>query len=420
MSNITIKIYFKQVDFNQANHLNFSNKSNLAKTNSTVSKSSHQSDHGPMIITPGSYGLERKFNEWVNYNAIMQFKDANLRHHHSLNNRKSYNDVIHMETARLVTPSNPVTNNSSTASNLKSAANKSNTETICVQPVNFNKICESAGIDTPATQTAQNHPNLSSANSYSSYLGGQFSYTPPAVSGLKNNTSNNNTQPIGNRLKYLQDRTPEIILTNMTLNPGENTYKVDLSLGMNSFKTGNRYQLELITISVGPYTFIQDKLEPLFGFDYISKPHEITLEKNFTPVYGNIPMLEDSCSQNSQTQDSQRDTIKEEDDNEQYFSANNMNKSLFTSFVHSIKLKVQLGSISNSKGVIIKLSFHPIELVPVFPQDTITSSYITRNNQQLESDVDFLVKNDDHDKATFYLIEKVRDIDLGSGYTGLV
>ena len=396
---VTLKVYFKKGDFHQefsrANHVpndfELQNSADTKRTNSKEKQpltkvSSMNTSSATSIQPPSSYGQDRRFTDWINSTVISQFRDNPRSHGPGSQSKKIFSDKIEMETCKIIKSS------------------KNNLESICIQPVNFNKICESNPGGSPDTTPSHLMSN----------------YGKPAL--------NASTSKI---VKNLENRTPEIELQDLTLKEGENKFKIDLYKGALNFKAGLRYQLEVITLSVGPYIFIQDKLEPLFGFDYISRPHEISLDKNYTPTVGALPNLvsrddhdhpKSATNQSASKNDTstQSDTEKENpstanDDtlnNEQdmdvdaYFPTSNMNRSLFTSFVHSIKLKVALGSLSNNNGIIIKLQFFPQELVPVFPQETITSSYITRKDEQIDFDVDFIIKNDDYDKSIVYLIEE--------------
>ena len=125
-----------------------------------------------------------------------------------------------------------------------------------------------------------------------------------------------------------------------------------------------RYCLKAISICMGPYVFLEESSCRIFAFDMIKRPHKLTLEKQ-----------ESICK-----------------------------KPLFTSFVHTIKLKLVIGDDVQG-GVCLKLAFDPIELVGIFATDTLSSSMVMRNSVQLDTDVEFSIDVDEDDNVL--LVERL-------------
>ena len=148
----------------------------------------------------------------------------------------------------------------------------------------------------------------------------------------------------------------------LLLNQGENSYSLEID--SEDFKPNTSYQISGLTLEVGPYKFIEDDSANLnFRLDCITRPHKLSLDK------------------------------------EELLSK----KQLFTSFVHTVKLKLTIGDDTEG-GCVLKLLFDPIELEPIFNSETITSSYIMRGDQQLDSDVEFALSIDEND---IYLLTEV-------------
>jgi hypothetical protein len=179
------------------------------------------------------------------------------------------------------------------------------------------------------------------------------------------NSKISETTPYDDYLMFVEDQ---------VLKQGKNEFVCDISSSDESemkLEAGFRYCLKAVSVCMGPYVFYEESACRIFAFDMIKRPHKLTLEKQ-----------ESVCK-----------------------------KPLFTSFVHTIKLKLVIGDDVGG-GVCLKLAFDPIELVGIFGTDSVTSSMVMRNGVQLDMDVEFLVDVDEDDNVL--LVERLNYVDDSS------